>query len=116
MLEEYAGLFKLQIFKDPIQPTFKMGKDYISDFLRIKKGLLAQASGGDFSRYPIDFLIDRFVTPDSFLSGKYHFLCTYQDWLDKRFWVLALCLLAHLFFPRADGKVDMALIEVITQV
>ena len=67
-LEEYVGWLKLPIPKKPVQSTFKAVKNRVSNFLGIRKNTLIEALGGDFLRYPIDFLIDRFMTPDSYLS------------------------------------------------
>ena len=113
-LEEYAGLLKLTISGDPVLPNFKPGKSRTADFLGMKRDVLERAVGGDFSRYPISFLLDRFMDPEGFY--KHHFSCSLSEWADNRLWVLALCLVAHLLFPREDKKIDMTLIDVIIQV
>ena len=109
-LEEYAGLLKLPIRNDPVQPNFKIGKTQVSDFLGINRDILAK----EFLRFPMDFLISRYMTPGGF--NKRDFCCEQEEWQNKRLWVLALCLLAHLLFPREDRKVDMALIEIVIQI
>ena len=50
-------------------------------FLGIKRDVLKKATGGDFSRYLIGFLLDRFMAPDGFY--KYNFLCTLSGWADN---------------------------------
>ena len=109
-LEEYAGLLKLPIRNDPVQPNFKIGKTQVSDFLGINRDILEK----EFLRFPMDFLISRYMTPGGF--NKRDFCCEQEEWQNKRLWVLALCLLAHLLFPREDRKVDMALIEIVIQI
>ena len=78
----------------------------------MKRDTLEKAVGRDFSWYPIGFLLDRFMAPDRFY--KYKFSCLLSGWADNRLWVLALCLVAHLLFPREDRKIDMALIDIVT--
>ena len=113
-LEEYAGLLKMTISKDHMLLNFKSSKNQIADFLGMRRDVLENAIGGDFSRYPISFLLDKFKDPDGFY--KHHFSYSLSDWADNRFWVLALCHVAHLLFPREDKKIDITLINVIAQV
>ena len=65
-LKEYAGLLKLTIARDPVLPNFKSSKNQTADFLDMRRDVLEKAIGGDFSRYPIDFLLDRSMNPDGF--------------------------------------------------
>ena len=110
-LEEYASLLKITISGDPALPNFKSSNNRTTDFLGIRRDILKKAIGGDFSRYPIGFLLDRFIDPDGFY--KHPFSCSLSDWADNRILVPALYLMAHLLFPRKDRKIDMTLIDVV---
>ena len=80
-LEEYAGLLKITISGDPVLPNFKPGKSRTADFLGMKRNVLEKAVKGDFSRYPISFLLDRFMDPEGFY--KHHFSCSLSKWADN---------------------------------
>ena len=80
----------------------------------MRRDILEKAVGGDFSGYPISFLLDKFMDPEGFY--RHHFSCSLSEWADNRLWVLALCLMAHLLFPCEDRKIDMTIIDVIVQV
>ena len=88
----------------------------MANFLGMRRNVLEKAVGGDFLWYPISFLLDRFMAPDSFYKHNFNFSCSFLDWVDNQLWVLTLCLIAHLLFPHEDRKVDMALIDVVAHV
>ena len=48
-LEEYAGLLKVTISKDPVLPNFKSSKNQMADFLGMRRNALEKAISGDFS-------------------------------------------------------------------
>ena len=81
-LEEYAGLLKLTISGDSVLPNFKPGKSRTADFLGIRRDILEKAAGGDFSQYPISFLLDRFMDPEGLYM--YPFSCSMSEWADNR--------------------------------
>ena len=76
-LEEYASLLKLTISGDPVLPNVKPGKSRTADFLGVRRDVLEKAVGGDFSRYPISFLLNRFMDPEGFY--RHHFSCSLSE-------------------------------------
>ena len=94
-LEEYTALLKLTISGNPVLPNFKPGKSQTSNFLGMRRDILEKSIRGDFSRYPISFLFDRFIDPKGFY--RHPFSCSISEWADNQLWVLALCLMAPCY-------------------
>ena len=80
-LEEYDGLLKLAISGDLVLPNFKSSKSRTTDFLGMRRDILEKAVGGDFSRYPISFLLDRLMGPEGFC--RHPFSCSIAEWVDN---------------------------------
>ena len=76
-LEEYAGLLKLTISGNPVLSNFKSSKNRTADFLGMRMDVLEKAVGGDFSQYPISFLLDRFMDTEGFY--RHPFSCSLSN-------------------------------------